>query len=267
MQTFIVATDLSDIAQNAVIYTLNAAKEINARVVIFHLYKFSSHTANSLVSTKNLDEMISRKKTTLEKMASQYQDTFNIPVSAEIRLGDFMEEVQSVVESYQASILIMGMPPKTFEQELLGNNTTTAIFTYKFPILAIPQDVQYKGIKSILFACDLRKGIQELVLDKVKQYAQLFKAKVEVYFVGEAYKQMQEEQQLNTALADIDYEYKAAKQTDSINKMIMAEALSIHADIIIMTPHKYGFWSSIIHQSKTRAMSSNGKIPLLSIPA
>lgn len=51
-------------------------------------------------------------------------------------------------------MLILGMPKKSFEQDMLGNTTTSAIYNLKFPILTIPAHATYKGIKHILYAAD-----------------------------------------------------------------------------------------------------------------
>jgi len=156
------------------------------------------------------------------------------------------------------------MPKKTFEQDLMGNTTTAAIYRFKFPILAVPESASFIGIREILYAFDLAKGVNALILRRVKEYAMLFNAKVKVIYVGDAEKSIKEEQTLKRELEGIEYEYKNV-QSDSVIKAIKEEAVAISADVLIMTPHKYSFWASILHQSRTKTMLSHGKIPLLSI--
>lgn len=264
MNTIVVATDFSPAAQNAVEYTMKAAMAINSKVILFHLYKVSSHAAHSLVGTKAIDEERKMKLLKLQQMAQQYSETYNIEVASAISMGDFMEEVSGVVTHHNAELLVLGMPRKTFEQDLLGNTTTAAIYSLKFPILTIPDTAQFNGIQRILYACDLDRGVHAKILAIVKQYALAYNAEVEVLYVGDSIKKVEAKYQLDEALSGTQFYFKEIV-SDAVIKTIQEEAVRYQADIIIMTPHKYGFWASLIHRSKTRALASKGSIPLLSI--
>lgn len=265
MTTIIVATDFSPTADNATRYAIAAAKEIKARVVLFHLYKISTHAANSLISAHKIDEMAAKKKAEYDRYSYLLSKITDVDVHVEVRLGDFLDELEQVVTLFSGDMLVIGMPKKSYEQDLLGNTTTAAIYKFKFPILAIPQSARYSGIKKILFACDMTRGVHKQVLDNVKRYAQLFGAQVEVYYIGDALKRVDKKEDIDLHLEDVDFYYKSDFPSGSVVRRIQEEAENTHADILIMTPHKYGFWSSIFHRSKTRAMASNGKIPLLSL--
>ncbi len=267
MQTILVATDFSATASNAVQYAIDAAKEIHAEVVLFHFYKMSAHTANALVSAKDLDKMVQAKKSEFEAYAHHLSSIHHVKVSLVVKVGDFLDEVAQVAASCRCSLLVMGMPRKSFEQDLLGNTTTAAIYKFKFPILAVPATAVFTGIHKILYACDMTRGVHARILEQVKEYARQFAAEVEVLYVGEAISSERVktgQKDVEEALQGISYSYKNAN-SDSVIKAIQEEAEELHADILIMTPNKYGFWSSLLHRSKTRAMAANGKIPLLSL--
>lgn len=262
--TILVGTDFSNTALNTVHYAMAAAQEIKAEVVLFHLYKISSHTAHSLVSPKTMDDMIARKRMELQKLAVDLSEQYDVDVEGVLRVGDFLDEIKHVIEEYNPMLLALGMPQKSFEQDLMGNTTTAAIYNFKFPVLSIPADAKYKGIKQILFACDLNKGVHNSVLENVRDYAHLFNAVVEVLYVGDKIKRVETQQEIAEALDGMQYYFKNVPSGLIINA-ILQEARDTNADILVMTPHKHGFWSSLIHRSKTRAMASNGTIPLLSI--
>lgn len=264
MQSIIVATDFSSTADNAVRYAIEAIKASSGKIILFHLYKISTATANSLISTQMLDEMRQSKKASFEQYASNLAVENNIEIEIIVRIGDFLEEIEEVATENKSTLLVMGMPQKSFEQDLLGNTTTASIYKLKFPILAIPESAQFTGIRKILFACDLTRGVHGTVLEKVKEYAQMFNAVVQVFYVGKAIKNLETEGNINKSLEGVAFSYKNVN-SDSVIKAIQQEANDFGADLLIMTPHKYGFWSSIIHRSKTRAMASNGIIPLLSL--
>ena len=67
-------------------------------------------------------------------------------------------------------------------------------------------------------------------------------------------------------LEEVSYFYKSV-QSEAVIEEIKTEMLEYKPDMLIMIPYEYGFWSSLIHKSKTRMMSSGLDIPLLSIHA
>jgi len=264
MQSIIVAVSFSPVSDNAMRYAFEAARVIKGKIILFHLFKVSSHVAHSLVGTTIIDDMLENRRKKVMELAAALGEEYGVEVEPVVTMGDFNEEVAAIAARSASTLLVLGMPKKTFEQDLLGNTTTSAIDNFAFPVLSIPETVTFKGVKKILFACDMVRGIHATVLDRVKQYAQLFNAQVEVLYVGDTIKSIEKNAELKDSFNDIDYVYKNV-QASSVVKAIQQEAEDINADLLIMTPHKYGFWSSILHRSKTRAVASNGKIPLISI--
>lgn len=264
MRSILVATDLSPIAQNAMEYAIEIAKKIKGKIILFHLFQVSSHTANSLVGTKSIDEMLDRRRVSFANLAYKLSQEYEIEVEAVVKMGDFLEVVAEVSNSLNCSLLVLGMPPKSFEQDLLGNTTTAAIYKLKMPILAIPESAKFKGINTIFYACDLKRGIHGKVIDTVKQYAENFNATVHVFYIGKALKKLENQMELVAGFEGVNFTYKHI-ESETIIERIQQEADDLQADLMVMTPNKYSFWASILHRSKTRAMASNGKIPLLSI--
>ncbi|MNR37414.1 hypothetical protein D3C85_1554260 [compost metagenome] len=69
----------------------------------------------------------------------------------------------------------------------------------------------------------------------------------------------------DTITKDVIYYYRNIESTEVI-KAIKQEVLDTSTDLLVMVPQKHGFWDSLMHRSKTRAMASGNNIPLLSIP-
>ncbi len=70
---------------------------------------------------------------------------------------------------------------------------------------------------------------------------------------------------MDSGLAGISHYYKNVL-SDNVITAIKDEIDNTQADLLVMVPHKYGFWESVIHRSKTSIMASGNNIPLLSIP-
>lgn len=272
MKTIIITADFSKISDNATLYAMQAAEVIGARVILFHLHVVSVHASNARLSPSSLQLSLDQNKELLEKRAEELQNQFQIDVSIAWRTGDFYTELSKVIDESQADLVVMGMAKKSVEQDLLGNTTTAAINKLKIPILAIPEEARFKGIRKVLFACDIARGVQARVLEQVRKLALSFEADVEIFHVSDKIKGMSEHDlppHLVNAFGDgldgINYSYKNVA-SNAVLYAIEQEVKDMNADLVIMVPYKYGFWGSLIHKSKTRAMASGIQKPLLSIP-
>lgn len=272
MKTIIVASDFSIVSNDATRYALDAAKVLKARVVLFHLHLVSVHVSNARLSPQALQSSMDQNRNMVVERASKLSEEYGVEIIAEWRTGEFYEEMTKVINTYNADVLVMGMAEKSIEQDLLGNTTTAAINKLKFPILAVPNGARFEGVKKILFACDIVRGVQGKILQEVRKVALLFGAEVVIFHVSEKMKSIAEQElpshlvhAFGDGLDGIIYSYKNVA-SNAVISAIESEINQIEADMVIMVPYKYGFWGSLVHKSKTRAMASGNSKPLLSIP-
>lgn len=273
MKTLIVATDFSEEAENALEYAGASAKEIGAKVIIFNSFSIPIHTANSILPATAIDNLAAQNKLLLKERASRLSVKYCIEVGFESGLlVEVSDELNRLFAKYDGSIVVMGMAPSSIAQDLFGNTTTSAIMKLAFPVLSIPPGAAFKKVKKILFACDVMRGVQKEILDRIKNIATAMNAEIEIFHVQDKVKQLREndDQQDETdkieeALAGVTYYYKDVS-SGAVVREIENEIKNFNADLLIMIPQKYGFWESLVHRSKTRIMASNCNIPLLSIP-
>lgn len=270
MKTIIIASDFSNEAENATDYVLNLVKNTNIKLVIFHLHKISIHSENARLSYSVIQSSIEMSHEKAKDRIKRLSDKHAFPIEIDWVMGDFYEQLQLSVERHEADMVVMGMDDKSLEQDLLGSTTTGAIHKIKVPILAIPLKAKFTGIKKVLFAYDIGKGVEDEVLEKVKVVVKKFNAELEVFHVNKTVAMLEQTQPdlsaVNKHFDDITYMYKEVNSDDVIHE-IEKEMKRIHADLLIMVPYEYGFWSSLIHKSKTRVMISGMDTPLLSIHA
>lgn len=269
MSTFIVATDFSKEAENALEYAGALAKQISAKVILFNSYSIPIHAANSLLSAASYQELIDHNNTILKARAKKLADTYGIEAGFECGLMDLANELELLMVKHNARFVVMGMAPKSLEQDLFGNTTTSAIMRLKFPVLAVPRTAVFQGIKKILFACDEIQD--ESILKKIQEVATSLQAEVEVFYVAKRIDKLKAEAKeksqtvIDQVLGDVPHYFKDVESGEVI-KEIAKEVQAINADLLIMLPRKYGFLESVLHRSKTRIMASNNNVPLLSIP-
>ncbi len=271
MNTIIVATDFSKEAENAVEYAAAVAHTLQSRLVLFNGYPIPIHAANARLSAERIQEMIDLNNENLKDRAEELNARYGIDVAYETAMLDLLEELTGLINKYEASVVVMGTAARSLEQDLLGNTTTAVISRLKFPVLAVPLGTKFTGIKKILFACAVLRGVHQLILERVKDAASRFGAEVEVFYVSKAISEIIENEDDQSPISSFDeslegvtYYYKNV-QSNTIIQAIEDEVKEINADLLIMVPNKYGFWKSLVHRSKTRMMASRTEVPLLSI--
>lgn len=272
MVTIIVATDFSEVAENAVEYAAAAAKHGQAKLVLFNSYVIPVHASNTILPASSIQALVDANEKLLHERAVVLSEKYQIEVEYECRFSFVDDELSDLIDKYNADLLVLGMSAKTLEQDLLGNTTTAAIKKLKFPVLAVPAGAKFGSIKKVLFAVDVLRGVPVKILQRIKELALSLNAEVEVFHVNETIAElqndpaaMQVQEDIGNGLAGVSYFYKNVKSTAVIRE-IEKEIKEFNADLLIMIPNKYGFWASLVHRSKTRVMASGLEIPLFSIP-
>lgn len=270
--TIIAATNFSDISNNAVTYAAGIAKTAGAKLILFNSFSLSFHSANSLISAEGLQKQIEKATLRLETLSVETADLYNIEVSSVCTYSFLEDELSYLIGSTAASLVVMGMAERSFEQELMGNSTTAVIKNLNIPVLAVPLKARFHNIKKILYASD------SFSLSSIKRFSWIrhivgkLEAEIEFFSVEEKLNNLKEEQDkilltstLEKEFEQVKYMYKSVKSNAVINE-IEKEIKNYDADILVMVPQKYGFWDSLVHKSKTRIMAAGLDIPLLSFP-
>jgi nucleotide-binding universal stress UspA family protein len=265
--SILVATNFSKLSDNAVLYAAALAKQFQTKLVLVNAFKLPVHAANARLSAASVDGLFQKNKNKLKENAVQLSKKFKIEVDYKCSYTNLEEEIDYLMKKDAGRFLVIGMSPKSLEQNLLGNPTTSLISMKQFPVLAIPLCAKYKEIKQILFACDLIEDIPLKTLAKLRQVALQLKAVVTVFYVSEKIDELKTitNNDLDRELEDVTLLYKNVK-SNTVIEAIEKEVKRSKSDLLVMMPKKYGFWESIVHKSKTRVMASGLNIPLLSIP-
>ncbi len=268
MKTIIIASDFTEVAHNATLYAIEIAKHIHVKLVLFHLHEVSIHSVNARMSYAAVQESINTHKLQVEKRVQTLAKSHDVTINLDFAMGSFYSQLRQSVKAHNAGLVVFGMHDKSLEDDLLGSTTTTALHKLAVPILAVPIKAKFQAMKKILFACDIKKGVTFRVLERIKEVAHRFNATLEVFYVEDSVAQIKLQdkkiEELSDNLEGVTYMFKQVK-SDAIIKEIKNEIKRFKPNVLIMVPYQYGFWSSLVHKSKTRVMASGMNIPLLSI--
>lgn len=270
--TIIASTDFSEIAENAVQYAASIAKVSKYKLVLYHGYTLPLHAAHAHISAENFQKLLNSAIDNLKNKAKALSEKYDIEVIPEFSFSYIGDELIELIKKHEAKGIVIGMAEKSLEQDLMGNTTTAIIKNINIPVLAVPLNAKFNGLKKIIFACDNPKEISNDILEKINDTAQKLGGELEIFSVDEQVDELKTENApslitnvLDTQLQGINYYYKNVR-SNAVIEAIKQEVEDYQADLLIMAPKQYGFWASIVHRSKTRLMASGMNIPLLSIP-
>lgn len=271
MKTIVAATDYSATATNAVQYAANLARVFKASLTLFNVYHLSVHVSNSLATPDEIDHLFRNNEVRLMALAKETAQQYGINVSCLSKKGDTVEALENYATTHQPDLIVVGMDSNLVEYKLFGNTTTTAIRHLKTPVLVIPNDVPFKGIGRILYACEYTCLSEDNHLNLLKEITRKFAAALQVFHV-----QTRIEKQIPTAvddqisaidtiMEDVDHTYNFVENASIIDG-ITQQAEVWQADLLVMVPHKAGFWELLLKGSATRKMALITRIPLLLLP-
>ncbi|MFD3001931.1 universal stress protein [Pontibacter toksunensis] len=190
------------------------------------------------------------------------------------KYGFGFDEILKAVDVHQADLVVMGTRGGGgLQRALLGRTTTAVIRDVQVPVLAVPGNVKFDGLKSIVFASDLSKLPTAQVFDSLRVFVKFFRSKLQVLHLYK--KDMRQDQQENALAAlytldkhlhDIDYEVVFQQRNDPA-EAIQDFVREKEADLLVLIPQKHSFLETLLNKSITQRLMVNAFVPILALPA
>ncbi len=273
MKTIIVPTDFSPTATNAMNFAADMAVNINASLMLLHVYQVPvsmSDVPVVLVSTDELKKSAEKNLHELKK-AVTHITSGKIRVYTEAVLGDVSDELEEVCEEIEPFAVIMGTRGASgVERVLFGSTTLTAIRHLKWPVIVVPPGKEYgTGIKKIGFACDFEKVIENTPVQFIRNMVKEFGAELHVLNVdheGKNFKPGTPEQSmmLHQLLADLNPNYHFIEHEDvedGINDFVDKNNI----DLLITIPKKHKLLDGLFKKSSTKQLVTQSHVPVMCV--
>lgn len=263
MKTILVPTDFSKAANNAAEYAVRMAKEIKARLLLFHAYHFPVPPTDLPILVEPYEAQ-KENELFLKEKASQLKKIANVEIACVTRLGMAADEI--LEEEKKADFIVMGMyGAGMLEETILGSIATSVLRKARIPVLIIPEHVKYKHPEKIVLACDYRPGTDMHHLDVLKLFGSVVYV-VNVKQEGEPVTvDASVEERLENKLKGIEHFYYFPEKKDAV-EAITEFAEGKHADMVAVIPHHYKLMERLFHRSISKKLAFHTRIPLLALP-
>ena len=265
MKKILFPTDFSEAAQNGFRYAAALASDIDAALDIMNIYSVP-FTAPDEMPANFLEELIAQQKQQAEeKLDTFIQNTVPDFKGKKITVyGAFIpEEIIAQVKSDMYDLIIMGTKGERNPLEkLIGSITTRTMMNAPCPVLAIPKDAKYEGIKQIAYASDF-KPTDNIALEQLMHFSGQTGANLNFVHVDT----MPDIGEIKGLIALKDYPFEFSEfyiiNSPSVIQGIDRFIEQKKVDMLALFIPKRRLWEQLFHQSFTKKYAFHTIIPLL----
>jgi len=257
MQRIIIPVDFSNTSMNAARFAANmlAGKE-DTLIILYHNY------------SKDSDYEIS--KNYIESLRQELLEKGDTAVEYEMEKGGHLiDNLDKLAHTRRATLIVMGLTGRSeIQQKFIGSNTLKTVDRCLYPVMIIPPDATYSGIKNVAFASDFTDVENSTPSVLINAVLTLFNPKLHVINVNpdhyisanDAVKEQQEK------LASMFEGYE--KEFHFITMYDFQEAISnflqdYNIDMLITIPRHHSGSSGLWETSNTRKFAYHSHIPIL----
>jgi nucleotide-binding universal stress UspA family protein len=273
MKTIIVPTDFSPSATNAMNYAADMALQINASLLLLHVYQVPVAVTDTPLIFVSVDELkeSAEKRLAQLKNGLEHVTSGKLKIYAEAKLGDVTDELEELCKKIQPFAVVMGSTGHSaIERTIFGSTTLTTIKHLSWPVICVPAGKEYgQGIKKAGLACDFREVVESTPVSPIKNFIKEFNAELHVLNVDYDNRQFtpdtpEQSVLLHTVLQDIQPKYHFIEHRD-IEDGINEFAEKNNLDLIIAIPKKHKLLEGLFKKSSTRQLVFESHIPVMCV--
>jgi len=257
MKSVIIPVDFSDTSLNAARYVaMMLADHADAKVVLYHNY---DHESDRDIAISYLESL---KAELLKKGDSKVEYVLEMG-------GDLVENVDRLAHSMRSTLIAMGITGRTtIGQVLIGSNTLKLVDKTIYPVLIIPPNAKFDGLKNVAFASDFEDvtaSTPEIFLSSVLE---IFNPKLHIvnvnseHYVSLTDHYQQGKAKLKEMFAKYDTEFYFIGMSDFFDA-IDNFTKDYNIDIMITVPRHHSNAKKLFNNSHTKRLAYHSHIPIL----
>ena len=271
--SIVVPTDFSRKSEIAIRYACEIASNTGGEVhflnVIEEPYDFPSRVQEILDA---------RKKENEEKLSDIIQelhtvDEFRIiKMKGVVKTGKVLTTTRQFARDQNHNLLVIGLGGEAdLKKVLYGSITNNLLMTSEIPVLAISKHIDYRELKTMLFATDMRKRDIKFI-KKMREFCLDIGVTLKLIHVVENDKSPRTEKldNFNKKLKKITKNPDAGVivlHGDSLTEGITRYIGNDKHTLLVMTRYKKKFWEWLLSNSTAKSIAQMASVPLLMLPA
>jgi nucleotide-binding universal stress UspA family protein len=257
MHRVIIPVDFSETALNAARFTAQMlAGKKDALAILYHSYETA---ADADICMGYLESL---KKEFLQKGVAEVEYVNEMG-------GSLIENIARLSQTRTATLIVMGITGRTtLGQTMIGSNTLKMVESSLVPVLIIPPDAIYTGIKNVAFASDFRDVVNTTPVDFIKSVLEMFNPMLHIvnvdpeHYVSITEEYQQEKDKLQELFNDYEVEFYFIGMNDFFEAMDNF-IRDYKVDMLLTVPRFHRASSNLFKGTHTKKLAYHSHIPLL----
>lgn len=263
MKNIIIATDFSDVAKNAAVYALHLAKYLETSLELVHAYEVPYNFSDTGIQYIDFEQVEQNARESLKDEAQRLQDLdASVSVMYSSCVGRITDCLLDLSEEKKPIMIVFGMSGAS-DSFLWGSMAIAALRSFYVPVLIVPRNAHWQGVKDICYAVNYEKLNENTPHTRVKEWCEKLNGLLTIFNVHPPGKKSQPPEALKAAFEEKDVRYISFEASDFESGI--QNFLSNHQfDWLVIIPLKHGFFDRLLNSSRSKQITKVSSIPVLS---
>ncbi len=274
MRTILYATDYSENSVAALHFSYALSKDLHAELIALHVFELPLILASTVSHTYSRKEVRAfadhRKKLIAYCEEHLKSEPEALTITWKIDEGKpASDRIRENAKELRADLIVVGTKGGSPTRKmLLGSTTSSLIASAPCPVLAVPENADFQGIKKMVYATDF-EAVDILTIEKMVDLAKAFEAEVHLVHVL-ADKTDADEDQMDWFKGQMRHKVGYAKMHfdicygHNVFETLQTYIEEIDPDILGMLQREgHSLIKSLTHRNLVKHVKKAGHVPLL----
>jgi nucleotide-binding universal stress UspA family protein len=269
MKTILVPTDFSKCANNAMMYALEVAKRLEAKILVLYVVYPSEGVDNNMYDAFMIDDYVAQRKKAMDAWVKKFkrsEHVKNVPIETECRVGFPVSVISHTAAQLNVDLIIMGTTGAAgLKGVLLGSTAGGVLTTSHRPVLVVPRNASFRNYARFVLATDFKMKLDKRSMEVLKGLLNIEHAGLEVVHVLEdpaATPKKDQEALVSQKLEDIPHLFHYLHDKN-VPRAISHFLESIDANGLVTIAHEHSLLHKLFFKSISRTMAHHTSVPML----
>jgi len=273
MDTIIAATDFSKPSVNALKYSAALTVELNAQLLLVHVIELPITPLQVPLTATEFEEIEKSVTAQLDELKEQllFYVSEKITISTEIKYGFVEIELDDLCKKINPLAVVIGLSSRSSSARFFLGNATLRIIPYiQCPVIIIPENAVFSGIKNIAITSDSEHIYANTAAQFINTLLNTFHVQPDIIHVQTKDETIQEVSSDNIFLKKLFSEHNPVLHTinnENVEEGVIDFIREKKPDLLVVTPGKYNFLKKLFRTSNSKQLILNSNLPVINMPS